>query len=247
MRALIVLAALCSTSLAWGAGCVAHSTERTAALVELYTAQRCSGCPAAERWLSGVGQRFPGRVVPLSVRIDGWEYLRSKDPYAQARASLREHNLLLLQRTALVYRPQVLLQGREFAEWASAAFDRELERIVTSPSAARLTLEIRATDPGGIVAFAEGQVLDAAQRRDAAVYLAAFSDRPDRSEQRTLDHVVLEWQGPFRAGAEGRFAQVRRLELLPSATPETSGAAAFVQNRRTGEVLQVVLRAACSP
>jgi hypothetical protein len=33
--------------------------------------------------------------------------------------------------------------------------------------------------------------------------------------------------------------------LLPGATPANSGVAAFVQDRRTGEVLQALLRSAC--
>lgn len=247
MRALILLAALCSARLAWAAECVAHSGERTAALVELYTAQRCSGCPAANRWLSVLGKRFGARVVPLSLHVDGWEYLRPMDPSVEARSSRRERNLLLLQRMALVYTPQVMLQGREFRDWASIAFDRELERVNARPPAARLTLEIRAAAPGTIVAVVEGEVLDPAQRGDAALYLAAFQDRASSTERRSVDRVVREWLGPISMGVDGRIAEARRLDLLPAATPETSGVAAFVQNRRTGDVLQALLLSACSP
>jgi hypothetical protein len=37
----------------------------------------------------------------------------------------------------------------------------------------------------------------------------------------------------------------RTLPLLPGATATNSGAAAFVQNRRTGEVLQALLHPTC--
>lgn len=247
MRALIFLSVLCSGWPARATECVSHSGERTAALVELYTGQRCSGCSAADRWLASLGERFATRVVPLSVHIDVWEYVGSKDPYAGARSSRRVRNLLLLQRMALVYTPHVMLQGREFREWASVAFDRELERIGRRPSAARLSLEIRSAAPGGILAVVEGQVLDPAQRADAGVYLAAFHTRVRSSDPRLVEHVIREWQGPIAAGPDGRFAEARRLDLLPAATPSSSGVAAFVQNRRSGEVLQALLRAACSP
>jgi hypothetical protein len=55
--------------------------------------------------------------------------------------------------------------------------------------------------------------------------------------------VVLEWLGPF--DVESRRVERRMLPLLPGATAANSGAAAFVQNRRTGEVLQALLRSAC--
>jgi len=57
------------------------------------------------------------------------------------------------------------------------------------------------------------------------------------------DHVVLEWLGPFPVA--GRLVERRTLPLLPGAAAANSGAAAFVQNRRTGEVLQALLRSAC--
>jgi hypothetical protein len=55
--------------------------------------------------------------------------------------------------------------------------------------------------------------------------------------------VVLEWLGPFNL--ESRRVERRTLPLLPGATAANSGAAAFVQDRRTGEVLQAVLRGSC--
>jgi hypothetical protein len=54
---------------------------------------------------------------------------------------------------------------------------------------------------------------------------------------------VLEWLGPF--AVTGRLVERRTLPLLPGAGAANSGAAAFVQNRRTGEVLQALLRSAC--
>jgi hypothetical protein len=246
MRCVLLLAALCSGASASGSACVARSADHTAALVELYTAQRCSGCPAAERRLSELNSRASGPVVAVSIHVDAWEYLGSKDPRAAARSSGRERRLLLLQRTALVYRPQVVLQGREFPQWASSAFAAALEGINARRSAARLRLEIRGATPGGILAVVEGQILDPAQRGDAALYLAAVQNDPGSRERRSPDHVILEWQGPLAAGPDGHFAEARRLELLPTATPETSGVAAFVRNRRTGEVLQALLLASCS-
>jgi hypothetical protein len=56
------------------------------------------------------------------------------------------------------------------------------------------------------------------------------------------DYVVLEWRGPHALGTR-EF----ELELLPKAESTDSGVVAFVQNRRTGEVLQALSLAACAP
>jgi hypothetical protein len=56
--------------------------------------------------------------------------------------------------------------------------------------------------------------------------------------------VVLEWQGPLPfTGA--RLAQERALPLVPGAQSANSGVVAFVQNRSTAEVLQVLMLPSC--
>jgi hypothetical protein len=256
MKALTVLLTFACYALPAGAApCQARSGPRTAALVELYTSEGCSSCPPADRWLAGLAGRFaPGSVVPLSLHVDYWDYLGWKDPYAQRKFSERQRKLSVLQRTALVYTPQVVLQGHDFRAWSSPAFAAEIERINARPPGARLALEIRSAGPQGLATLVEGQVVDTALRRDAALYLAAFQNRlrsavkagENAGRQLEHDYVVLEWQGPITPGVDGRISESRTLALLPTATPGTSGVAAFVQSRRTGEVLQALLLPACS-
>lgn len=238
--ALLVAALLCAAP-ARAAPCAAQSAGRTAALVELYTAGRCAGCQPAERWLANLGRRFAAdRVVPLSLDVDAWDYLGRKDPYIERKISARERKLSLLQRTALVYTPQVVVQGREFPAWSSDAFDAEIRRINARPPRARLALEIRNATPRGLETVVQAQVLDPAQRGEPVLYLGALENR--------VDHYVLwEWQGPILARPDGRFEESRTLALLPKATPRTSGVAAFVQDRQNGEVLQALVLSACSP
>ena len=87
---------------------------------------------------------------------------------------------------------------------------------------------------------------------EADLYLAAYrsglQSRVKAGENRgrllSHDYVVLEWQGPFTLAAR-TLTERRKVPLLPGATPANSGVAAFVQDRRTGEVLQALLRSAC--
>lgn len=254
-RILVLGCALGHAVWASAASCTTRSGERTAALVELYTSEGCSSCPPADRWLSALAARFPAdRVVPLALHVDYWDYLGWKDPYAQERFSKRQRRLSLQQRMALVYTPQVVLQGRDYRAWHGREFDAAVARINAQPARAQIRLDIRAVRPSGLAAAAEASV-ERALAGDAVLYLAAFQSRlqsevkAGENEGRRLvhDYVVLEWQGPFGPGPDGRLAAERSLALLPGATPRRSGVAAFVQNRRTGEVLQAVLLSACSP
>ena len=252
----MVAALAYAASPAWGAACVAQSAERTAALVELYTSARCSSCARAEHWLSTLGARFgPERLVPLVVHVDYRDYLRSTDPGAERRVSERLRRFSHLQRSALVYSPQVLLQGRDFPGWQSGAFETVLKRINARTARAQLGLEIVSIGPHALDIALHSEVREAGEGADAAVYIAAYQNRPpsalDASENGALrlqqDHVALDWLGPIAFGPQGRIEAQRTLVLLPNATPAQSGVVAFVQNRRSGEVLQALLLSACSP
>ena len=217
--------------------CVAKSGPNTAALVELYTSEGCSSCPPAERWLSGLASRYvPDGVVPLALHVDYRDYIAWKNPSAMRELSLRQRKLTQLQRLALVYAPQVMLQGRDFRGWGTAAFDEALAKINARPAGARLELEIMSVKADAFRVHATAEVLDAAQLKDAALYLAAY--------QNHRNHVVLEWQGPL-AFFRARMAAERALPLLPGASAADSGVVGFVQNRRTAEVLQALMLPSC--
>ncbi len=255
MRLALVLLGCVFVNQAHAAKCVAESGARTAALVELYTSEGCSSCPPADRWLSGLGSKgyAPDRLVPLSLHVDYWDYIGWKDPYARREFSLRQRKLSQLQRMALVYTPQVLLQGRDFRAWGGKAFDEAVTKINAQPARARLALEILSFRAGVMEVTASAELLSGDPADDPAIYLAAYQSRiehrvtagENRGKLLSHDYVVLEWQGPF-AFASGKVTVERRgLPLLPGAQPVNSGAVAFAQNRRSGEVLQALMLPGC--
>jgi hypothetical protein len=230
--------------------CVAQSGPGTTALVELYTSEGCSSCPPADRWLSSLSQRYAsGTLVPLALHVDYWDYIGWKDPYGRREFSLRQRKLTQLQRLALVYTPQVMLQGRDFRGWAGKGFDEAVDRINRQPARARIKLELFPAKASGLDVEVNAELMQPAE--DPVLYLAAYQSRlesrvtagENRGRILTHDYVVLEWLGPY--ALTPRLVERRTLPLLPGATAANSGAAAFVQSRRTGEVLQALLRAAC--
>ena len=234
--------------------CAAKSGEFTAALVELYTSEGCDSCPPADRWLSGLGRTYPAdRVVPLALHVDYWDYIGWKDPYAKRAFSDRQRKLTQLQKLAFVYTPQVMLQGRDFRGWGSPAFESALGKINARKARARLELTIASLKAGGIALETMAELIDPAEAREAVLYVAAYENRlssavtAGENRGRTLahDHVVLEWQGPREFPPAGRLSDRRDLPFLPKAVPDHSGVVAFVQNRRTSEVLQALMLPVC--
>jgi hypothetical protein len=235
--------------------CSAKSAPHTTALVELYTSEGCDSCPPADRWLSSLlaqGYR-PDRVVPLALHVDYWDYIGWKDPYARDKFAARQYRLAKMRRPAIVYTPQVLLQGQDFRRWWSGTFAEEVARINSRPARARIALAIRGVEPKAIHAELTAELLDPAERKNAAVYLAAYENKlasevkagENRGKRLEHDYVVREWIGPIAFGEGLKVDERRALPLLAGAKAKHLGVAAFVQDRSTSEVLQALMLPAC--
>jgi hypothetical protein len=235
--------------------CSAYTGPHTTALVELYTSEGCDSCPPADHWLSSLFARGfrPDQVVPLALHVDYWDYIGWKDPFARGEFSARQRKLAAMRRPVIVYTPQVLLQGQDFRRWAGDDFTEQVARINSRAARARIALAIRAIEPKAIRAEVSAMLYDAAERKNAAVYLAAYQNRlasdvaagENRGRRLEHDFVVREWIGPIAFGESLKLEESRALSLLPGTDPKNLGVAAFVQNRSTGEVLQALMLPAC--
>jgi len=235
--------------------CSAYSGPRTTALVELYTSEGCDSCPAADHWLSSLfGRGFrPDQVVPLALHVDYWDYIGWKDPFAKGEFSVRQRKLAQMKRPVIVYTPQVLLQGQDFRRWSGGEFSEQVMRINSRPARARITLAIRAVAPDAIHAQLSAMLTDPAEKKNAAVYLAAYENKlasdvaagENRGRRLEHDFVVREWIGPIGFGEGPKIDERRALPLLPGTNAKNLGVAAFVQNRATSEVLQALMLPVC--
>ena len=234
--------------------CTAQSAENTVALVELYTSEGCDSCPPADRWLASLASRgyTAQKVVPIALPVDYWDYIGWKDPYARAAHSARQRKMARLARAAMVYTPQVLLQGQDFRAWNSTAFEQAVAKINTTPAKARISLSLDTRRADAFEVTAAAELRGAAPSPEIAVFLGAYENKlvsevkagENRGKALPHDYVVLQWAGPLEFKA-GRLAERHVLPLLPGAVPRHSGVVAFVQNRATGEVLQALMLPAC--
>lgn len=239
-----------------GASCSAVSPAHTTALIELYTSEGCDSCPPADRWLSSLGPRgyAPSRVVPIALHVDYWDYIGWKDPFAKREFSARQRELADLRRATVIYTPQVIVQGQDFRRWSSSAeLDAALAKIEARPARAEIRLTLAGAAAGAIEVELDVRVPRPADRANAAVYLAAYESkllsevRAGENRGRTLahDYVAMGWRGPILLDKDGRAGGRHRLALPPKAVAAHSGVVAFVQNRRTADVLQALMLPDC--
>jgi len=254
MRLALLIAALAASGELLAGQCQAVSAPSTTALVELYTSEGCDSCPPADRWLSSLGPRgfAPARVVPVALHVDYWDYIGWKDPYARQAHSARQRKMARLARAAMVYTPQVLLQGRDFRQWGTPAFEQAVEKINSRPAKARISLALDTGLRDRFAVQASAELGKGIPDGDIALFVGVYENKlvsevsAGENRGRTLphDYVVLQWLGPleFRGG---KASERHVLPLLPKAVPAHSGVVAFVQNRATAEVLQALMLPAC--
>jgi hypothetical protein len=79
------------------------------ALLELFTSQGCSSCPAADKLLGELAA--DSSLIALSVPIDYWDYLGWKDTLASPGHSARQRAYSRVRGDRQVYTPQVVVNG----------------------------------------------------------------------------------------------------------------------------------------
>lgn len=248
LQRLTFAAALLSAT-ANAAECVARAETASVPLVELYTSEGCSSCPPADRWLS---QLVPGRIVPLALHVDYWDYIGWRDRFAQARFSQRQRDMVNRSGGRVVYTPQVMLDGRDFRGWHSpTAFDEAVRQRAARPLQAKLVLAVENKAAAGWSARLTGEVLPRKGRAEAylALYenglVSAVEAGENRGARLRHDYVVRQWVGPLPVAADGRIAHNVEFIHRDGVDFKHAGVAAFVQDAASGEVLQAVAIADC--
>jgi hypothetical protein len=253
MRLLLLLSMLMGSISTIAAECRVHSGANVAALLELYTSEGCSSCPPADRWLSTFADRAPapGSVVPIAFHVAYWDYLGWKDAYASSVYTERQKRFASASGARYVYTPQVVLAGRDFPEWRSAGLKTLRD---AGPRPARVRLEIESAR-GGTSARVIATALGREPGKDWVLFVAATQDGlmtrvkagENRGETLRHDFVVRD----FRALRGWSASSGRALEanVTFSAAPdwrlENMRVVAFVQDEKSGEVLQALAAPFC--
>jgi hypothetical protein len=128
------------------------------AVVELFTSQGCSSCPAADKVLGELAK--DPSVVAMSLSIDYWDYLGWKDTLALPGHSLRQRAYARSRGDRKVYTPQVVVNGSVHVLGSDpAAIERAIEQtrrnagtlavpITASLNAGKLTVSVSEATTG---------------------------------------------------------------------------------------------------
>jgi hypothetical protein len=216
------------------------------ALLELFTSQGCSSCPAADKLL-GEFAADP-TVVALSLPIDIWDYLGWKDTLALPGHSARQRAYAELRGDRQVYTPQVVVNGSMHALGSDrAAIERVIAQTNHNPAIMSLPVLLSTAD-GDLTVTVKAA---AGQQAGGEVWLCplatAVSVAIGRGENRgrtlTYHNVVRGWR------KLGDFAGTDAVWSIPLSEIKNGNidAAAVVVQEGTHDKPGPVLGAALAP
>jgi hypothetical protein len=127
---------------------MAASAGEPRAVIELFTSQGCSSCPAADKLMGELAQ--DSSLVTMSLAVDYWDYLGWKDTMALHGHSNRQRAYAVARGDREVYTPQVVINGIVHVLGSDkAAIEKAIAQ--TRATAAPLTLPVTMTVADGKV------------------------------------------------------------------------------------------------
>ncbi|MCB9550080.1 MAG: DUF1223 domain-containing protein [Myxococcales bacterium] len=155
------------------------------AVLELFTSEGCSSCPAADATLDALGRaaRASGqRVYTLAFHVDYWDQLGWPDPFASPLATERQRQYAGTLGGGRIYTPQLVVNGRaELVGSDAARAKMAIAQALATPGTVALTLDgdarrgearwrVEGAPPGAVLqlALVEGGLVVAVPRGENA-------------------------------------------------------------------------------
>jgi hypothetical protein len=118
------------------------------AVIELFTSQGCSSCPAADKLLGALAK--DPSLVAMSLPIDYWDYLGWKDTLAKPGHTVRQRAYAQVRGDRAVYTPQIVVNGIVHVQGSDQeAIDRAIAQTRQQPGTLALPVTL-SVDAGRI-------------------------------------------------------------------------------------------------
>src|SRR6202453_2431094 len=114
-------------------------------IVELFTSEGCSSCPAADRLLTRLEQTQPvarAQIVAIEEHIDYWNQLGWTDPFSSPQFRARQNDYAVAFKAKDIFTPQMVVNGQ--TAFVGSDMNRAYHEIETAAQAATTQVELGA-------------------------------------------------------------------------------------------------------
>jgi hypothetical protein len=196
-------------------------------IVELFTSEGCSSCPAADRLLSRLEQMQPvagAQVIAIEEHVDYWNQLGWNDPFSSPQYRARQNDYALAFHASDIFTPQMVVSGQ--TAFVGSDMNRAYHEIGAAAQAATTQVNLGATanpkDQDLLDLSVQVSNLKSAKWRDSNVYLAV-----------TEKGLATSVQGGENAGHTLRHSSVvRSFGIIGRVKPEGANGGQLVSTLR---------------
>lgn len=218
----------------------AAPARKISAVLELFTSQGCSSCPAADALLAEYAARKD--VAVLSLSVDYWDSLGWRDTLAHPRFTKRQKYYAKVRGDGQVYTPQLIVNG---VGHANGARKDAIEQALTDATGkTRRWVPLAVTSSGTDITIEAGAAGDGwgGPVSDSTIWVVSITDKVDvmvrRGENagRTLSYVNVVRDMAAVGTWTGKPTTIR-LERQTFARDETDRLFVLLQTGNVGPIV----------
>ena len=216
---------------------LANNGDKGFAVVELFTSEGCSSCPAADAVVAKIEKESADKpIYILAYHVDYWNRLGWKDVFSSAEFSGRQNMYANWLNLSSVYTPQVIVNGKtEFVGSQEGTLRNAIRNSLQKEPESNLTLTNLKTGNNLLTLnyntnkAANNTLLIALVQKTATTVV-----KKGENEGRTLSHVqiVNNIQKIPLTSTKGEA----KIALPHSFSTHNYEVIAFVQNAKNGEI-----------
>jgi hypothetical protein len=206
-------------------------------VVELFTSQGCSSCPAADALLKRFAEH--NNVIALSLPVDYWDYLGWKDTLANPKFSERQRAYARTRGDGAIYTPQLVVNG---VAHVNGSDEGQIARAIDKTEKALSFIPVRLHEEEGKLIVEAGSPPRGVAGKDATIWLAVIASSIQVPIQRgenqgktiTYYNVVRELIPVGKWSGKPVTLEVPRASLV---RPGAESCAVLLQLGQTGPIM----------
>jgi hypothetical protein len=247
MRALAIAAFLAGSAVLFSPTAThaqaAGTSSQVKAVVELFTSQGCSSCPAADALLGRLAKRDD--IIAISLPVDYWDYLGWPDTLARPEFTARQKAYAKVLGDGMVYTPQAVING---LAGVNGSNENRVDQAIGATSAvfAAARVPVRLSVDSGKLVVGIDPAPNGAPAREATVWLVAIASSvkvpitkgENRGRTIVYSNVV---RGLLPIGTWTGKAMTVQLDLQSFRHGATDRCAVFVQQGHAGPIIGAAL------
>lgn len=203
--------------------------QNPTAVLELFTSQGCSSCPAADALLTELGKKRD--IIALAYHVDYWDYIGWPDTFGTKAHSDHQRGYARSWGSSRIFTPQLVVNG---AEGVVGSRRQEVDIAVQN---AALKVPVELNNHGDMLKIEIGP---RPGLEEAVVWLVTFIDRADveiergENQGKTLAYTQIVTGRRVLGMWEPATGATLKLPLSEVLDEPANGAAIIVQEDRHG-------------